>query len=331
MIVGLIYYMVIGVACSNCIRNLQARVIQSNGTSAGICPPVETRAEVRRQIIEEVYLLLLPGLTEINPVTSCNALPVSSPSGDYWIQPAGSSSAVQVYCDFNSQCGGVGAWTRVALINMSDPNQHCPGNFSTLSSPIRACGLGKGDINDFCCVSDCASAIFSTFGMSYSRVCGRILAYQDGASDGFDDAILLIDDSYLDGISVTYSSEPRQHVWSFVDAIGEGNSPSFQSNWLCDCSNRNDWPFSTYFIGNDYFCDTGNNETTWSYALSYLDDLLWDGAGCGSTSTCCDFNNPPWFNKTLPQPTVEDLEVRSCHTLYDGYDSLIQVIELYVQ
>ena len=44
----------------------------------------------------------------------------------------------------------------------------------------------------------------------------------------------------------------------------------------------------------------------------YADDPLWDGQGCGGTSTCCEFNNPPWFCKQLPQPTTDYIELRLC-------------------
>ena len=42
----------------------------------------------------------------------------------------------------------------------------------------------------------------------------------------------------------------------------------------------------------------------------YLADPLWDGQGCGPSSACCEFNNPPWFCKQPPQSANEDLEVR---------------------
>ena len=35
----------------------------------------------------------------------------------------------------------------------------------------------------------------------------------------------------------------------------------------------------------------------------YIDDPLWDGEGCCSTSSCCEFNSPLWFCKSLPYPT----------------------------
>ena len=44
----------------------------------------------------------------------------------------------------------------------------------------------------------------------------------------------------------------------------------------------------------------------------YLYDPLWDGEGCRSTSTCCEFNTPPWFYKSLPQNSSDNLELRLC-------------------
>ena len=66
-------------------------------------------------------------------------------------------------------------------------------------------------------------------------------------------------------------------------------------------------------MGEDYFCDSGSESPT-NYFINQLiaDDPLWDGQGCGGNSTCCSFNNPPWFCKPLPQPTTDDIELRLC-------------------
>ena len=37
-------------------------------------------------------------------------------------------------------CGGDGGLTRVAYLNMSDPNQQCPSNWTLTTSPVRGCG-----------------------------------------------------------------------------------------------------------------------------------------------------------------------------------------------
>uniref|UniRef100_A0A1X7SU88 Uncharacterized protein n=1 Tax=Amphimedon queenslandica TaxID=400682 RepID=A0A1X7SU88_AMPQE len=53
------------------------------------------------------------------------------------------------------------------------------------------------------------------------------------------------------------------------------------------------------FIGNDYFCESGNPATdnSWHHNV-YTSDPLWDGKGCGSIEgVCCAAPGLPWFNK----------------------------------
>ena len=37
-------------------------------------------------------------------------------------------------------CGGPGEWRKIAHLNMSDPNQQCPLNWTLITSPLRSCG-----------------------------------------------------------------------------------------------------------------------------------------------------------------------------------------------
>ena len=197
-------------------------------------------------------------------------------------------------------------------------------------SSIRACS-GRGILTNYAC----NSTFFPTFRLSYSRVCGRILAYQHGVPDAFLELVTAgdtVEISYLDGISLTHG-EPgaREHIWSFAAARGDRDS-SIMTTVVCDCTNSNAWPHTTGFIGNDYFCDTANHQSTVNNESPdfYPDDPLWDGAGCATTSTCCQFNSPPWFCKTLPQQTTDDLEVRICHSR-GTEDTPVHLVELYVQ
>lgn len=170
-----------------------------------------------------------------------------------------------------------------------------------------------------------------TFGLEYSRVCGRVKAYQSGTTDALQGAIGggPIESVYLDGVSITHGSAgSRQHVWSFASAVGDVGE--FSPSLICDCSSSNVWPFNTGFIGNDY-CDSGNHGNAFPASFTpYPDDPLWDGEGCGPTSSCCQFNNPPWFCKSLPQSTTDDLEVRICHS-GDGEYTPVELIEIYIQ
>ena len=82
------------------------------------------------------------------------------------------------------------------------------------------------------------------------------------------------------------------------------------------------------FVGEDYFCDSGvRSEDTSGF---YPDDPFWDGEGCSSSSSCCSFNNPPYFTKTLPSPTSDPIEARLCR--WESIDDTpVEFMELYVK
>ena len=228
-------------------------------------------------------------------------------------------------------CGGPGLWHRIAHLDMSDPNQQCPPNWALVSTPGRACGRSRS------LRQSCDSAVFKSNHFSYSHVCGRINAVQRGSPDAFFPSIdgrhATLEDAYVVGISLTHGVEgSRQHVWTFAAALYE-TSPNIYPPWICPCTNTGlTWPYQIpSFIGNRYFCDTGNPGPVWSLTALYPDDPLWDGEGCGPTSTCCQFNNPPWFCTTLPQPTTDDIELRICgHNGFDNEDVNVQLIDIYI-
>lgn len=220
---------------------------------------------------------------------------------------------------------GSGTWTRIVHINMTDTSQQCPGTFREYSSLVRTCGRRTASSGS------CDSATFSVNGARYSRVCGRVIAYQIGSPDAFypGSTGTGIDSYYLDGISITHGS-PRQHIWSFAASPTETYTIS---NRICPCSHTgvaNTNPPS--FVGNDYFCETGDTGSCCTSGFFYASDPLFDGQGCGSTSTCCSFNNPPWFSKELSTATTNNIEVRVCSNEPTSIDDVpFQILELYIQ
>jgi len=100
------------------------------------------------------------------------------------------------------------------------------------------------------------------------------------------------------------------------------------------CSNTAvTWPYSTLtFLGNNYFCETGRNQAGHDNTVFYLNDPLWDGEGCASSSSCCEFNSPPWFCKSLPQHTMDSLEIRLCNYFsISEADKIITLINILMQ
>ena len=81
-----------------------------------------------------------------------------------------------------------------------------------------------------------------------------------------------------------------------------------------------------------YQIQTGDGDQGISGHATYPDDPLWDGEGCGPTSSCCQLNNPPWFCVALEAATTEDIELRICHD-QDASDEGVEVtlVEIFTQ
>ena len=126
----------------------------------------------------------------------------------------------------------------------------------------------------------------------------------------------------------------RQHIWTFATGAVE-NSPSSYPLYSCPCADRAQaLSLVPSFVGNDYFCESGNPEPEYSNTL-YANDPLWDGQGCGAAS-CCELSyppgvTPPWFSKQLPQTTTDNIEVRLCGDEGNrNEDTPVELIELYI-
>ena len=222
-------------------------------------------------------------------------------------------------------CNSSGGWTRVAYLNMTDPTQQCPEGWRELTTPIRTCRRANG--------SSINSVKFNTSGILYNRVCGRIIGYQFGTPEAFhaygkNPSNYNLNNNYVDEISVTYRQQgQRRPVWTFVGARGE----SYRSN-VCPYTTCNATTLNP--PNRLYFCESGT--VTAQEGIFYQQDPLWDGQGCGPTSTCCSFNQPPWFCKQLSEATNQNIEVRlmtsaSSATLLRNEDTPIELIELYIQ
>ena len=170
------------------------------------------------------------------------------------------------------------------------------------------------------------SVNYTSYGIPYSRVCGRIIAYQFGHPNGFgafNRGLQTLDVAYVDGISVTYG-HPRNHIWTFA-AMRE-------SHGTCPCIT--DRTAAPSFVNGAHFCEVGISND----GSTFLDgNPLWDGQGCvASFGGCCQRNNPPWFCKQLDQPTAEDIELRIMSNtvndvLLENEDTPVQLIEIFVQ
>lgn len=206
----------------------------------------------------------------------------------------------------------------MAKLDMTNSSHPCPSGFTQQAS---SCGLNDS------VYAGCSSIVFSSMALEYSRVCGKITAFQFGSTDAFFHQVS-IDSHYVDGISLTHGN-PNMHIWTFAAALDEaGTIP--ESN--CPCINSDSASSATSapeFVGTDYFCDTGSEGRIINNYF-YQDDPLWDGAGCGPRNTCCSFNNPPWFFKELSEHTTDDIKMRVCRS-QTGENIFTELVEIYIQ
>ena len=280
------------------------------------------RSQVANIVEESLNSSILPqlyGLQSSFQANSCADIYQGHPSGYYWLNVTNEPQLV--YCSLNENhcCGeSDGKWMRIAYLNMSDPGARCPDGWREVQSPIRTC---RRQLN-----TGINSVNYTSYGIPYSRVCGRIIAYQFGTSEGFRGYIFqnqrTLDDPYVDGISITFG-HPRNHIWTFAAAqVGQ---------FSCPCIS--DGNAAPPFVNRNHFCEVGISNTEGNFIDS---NPLWDGQGCAGSSTCCQFNNPPWFCKQLDQPTTEDIEIRIMANALDSdylenEDTPVQLIEIYVQ
>ena len=224
-------------------------------------------------------------------------------------------------------CGITEGWTRVVYLNMSNPSQQCPSGWEEASQPVRSCGRVAFTSGS------CDSVTFTTNGRSYSHVCGHLRAYQVGYNNAFyaytyNSLANTINSYYVDGVSITYGS-PRMHIWTL--AVGRSDAETDASG--CPCLNANTARYSSPpFVGQNYFCESGMSNLA-SSGTVVSSEPLWDGEGCPATSSCCQFNTPPYFCRVLPSTTEDNIEIRICGSTSstNSEDVHIDFIEIYIQ
>ena len=132
---------------------------------------------------------------------------------------------VKVYCDLERKCGCENddtrkAWMRVAYLDMTDPKKSCPDGLRMIKIPKRSCRRSYQAFQT-------SIVSYHTYGYNYSHVCGRIIAYQYGTTEGLApinnrgnlNRTWSIDQRSFDGIVLTHGQPgSREYIWSFVAA-----------------------------------------------------------------------------------------------------------------
>ena len=246
-------------------------------------------------------------------------------SGLYWINTT--SGLHQVNCDMELECGGhKGGWTTIVKLDISKGDA-CPSGWTRITTP--------GDLPKVVCrsgndASGCYSAIFTTYNITFNKICGQAKGYQKGGTEAFYSTMhdtKSIDDHYVTGLSITLGN-PRKHVWTYAVGLSDDNNyPAF--NCPCAATPGLDPPA---FVGDHYYCESGNTGT-YSANEYYTSDMLWDGYGCHhANNNCCTNPDMPWFFQQFSRSMQDYLEARICHIdSFSNDDILVENIEMYIQ
>ena len=266
---------------------------------------------------------------EHNPIlTSCEAIHKkwpNKPSGYYRI--ADSNGTVHtVYCNMENLCNLEGGWMRIANLNMTQTTS-CPTGFRLYTNGgVRACGRYNTSSGS------CVGKIFSSSGIEYSQVCGKVIGYQIGYPDAAATSTRdNINTYYVDGVSLTHGN-PREHIWTLMS--GQHDRSSYGSTYYSKCP-CGDGPYSApSFVGSDYYCEAGyQGDNKPQFEEFYSSDRLWDGKDCGSREiACCQSSLIPWFYKSIGNYTTDYIEMRiCCNEGTNDEDVAIEQYDIYVK
>ena len=223
---------------------------------------------------------------------------------------------------------------RIADVDMTESNEQCPSPLERVSGK-QLCETRIGSRGG------CSGpSTFETRGIQYSRVCGRIRAFQKGSTDAFASPDrtkngtreVNINQAYVDGISLTHGS-PRTHIFTFASALNDKTSGFTFAQCPCMRTFGKRAPRVPSFVGRDFVCNTANlDQNIPKNNTQFLDYDIWGGNRCSSRNQCCSARGLPWFSRSLDSPTCDNVEMRVCND--EGTDNenvLIDQVELYVQ
>ena len=304
---------------ANTLTELQSIGTSTAGVVDDILPMVEKLLNLQNasSIINSMKPISCKDIKAVQP---------NSPTGYYHV-----NSRI-IYCNMDTLCNVNGGWTRIGYLDMTQPTHSCPSSLTLYEEGVyRVCRRPTN-------TPSCSPIILQNNGISYSQICGKVTAYQyrapDAVSNVSNNRIYDINSYYLDGISITRGS-PRQHVWSLMVGLFENAADRF--NWdigwaICPCATGSTQSVQS-FIGNNYFCESGNPTMTIENKI-YSNDVLWDGENCGpNEGSCCSAPGQPWFHRNYGINTTTDyIELRMCGD--DGWedeDAMLSKYEIYIK
>ena len=135
---------------------------------------------------------------------------------------------------------------------MTEPGTTCPSGLTQtgyININHDVCGQPNPSIGGR------ASTLFSTYSIIFSKVCGQVRRYQYRQSSTFNTGTTNVDSYYVDGVSITYGSKSRQHIWTYASGTTE-----IYSTCPCNSGSRSSAFPPPPLVCNDYYCESGVND-----------------------------------------------------------------------
>ena len=224
------------------------------------------------------------------------------------------------------ECGD-GVWCRIVDFDITRADTTCPDGWTFANTPVgRGCTRPDDD--------DCALATFPTGSLEFKRVCGRVTGAATGTPDGFEAQVGRVVNGVplAEGVTFTLRT-PFAHIWTFA-AVHDGTN-----GIVCPFNEDNfDGVFNEdtlTFVQDDHFCDldlggpAGESPSGPTRLWTGDCDDLPDGS---IALEACNFNDPPYFNVTLANPTTDDIDARICLDDVAGEEQVfVESMMLFVQ
>ena len=223
----------------------------------------------------------------------------------------GKKSAANILEEFTHPCGGSG-WKLAVYRDFRDPDTPCPPEWQQTMYSERPYTCGRPPAGP-----PCASTLYSlSYNLAYSKVCGRIKAYQFGTPLGFSHSFILVHTSSF-------------QIWRFTAGITQSQVDPSLTPQSCPCDGGDLFPMGFEY----YFCESlieEDNPGTKYDNHFFHNEVLWDEAGCSSSGDCCSRFDSPYFIRHLPH-TTDPLGVTICNSQLDDNNFAIELIELYIK
>jgi hypothetical protein len=180
-----------------------------------------------------------------------------------------------------------GAWTNA--LDLDSLRDSCPDEWGETTSPLPRLCVHSVQPTEMTIAGITIPAPLA----SYREVRVSVIGFQLGSTDGFRRLAVprMIDDAYLDGLSITTASRPRRHIASYAAGLQEG--VRFNGDLGCPClGGAPPPPFIGGSSGNpppvNWRCESGSINGNDNPTLRVLDPLFDDAEvpdGCAAEAS----------------------------------------------